>query len=158
VRRLTLAAVIVLSALATACTSVGRVSDALSPSPSAPTSTPATGPTAPTGATTSVGKPAISIETPRAGDELVSPIGISGRARTQSGTLVVEILGADGRELAAVLVDTSCGAACRGDFSANLAFFVESRQSGTIRAFEPSAEDGTALNTTDVAITLVPGV
>jgi hypothetical protein len=159
VRRWVLAAVVVLAALATACTSVDRVADALSPSPSAATTKPgATGPTSPSGATVPAGKPAIAVETPRSGDELVSPIGISGRARTQSGTLVVEILGADGRELAAVSVDTSCGAGCRGEFSANLAFFVETRESGTVRVFEPSAEDGTALHTTEVAITLVPGV
>lgn len=148
-RRSALAVVLVATA---ACTSVDRVSEALSPSPT----TRALG--APTGATGSTsGDAAIAIRTPRGGDDIVSPVGISGRAETATGTVVVEILGDDGRELAASLVDVGCGANCRGGFAVDLAFFVDRREDGTVRVFEASAEDGTALHTTDVAVELVPG-
>jgi immunoglobulin-like protein involved in spore germination len=138
------------------CTKVNEVTSALSPSPSASTSSAPTGPTGRSVAPD--GKSAIVVKTPRSGDDVVSGVTVSGTAFTGSGKIAIEILGDDGRQLAASLVDTSCGADCRGRFSADLAFIVVGRENGIIRLYEPSSQDGTALHTTELTVGLVPGV
>ena len=138
-----------------ACTKVNDVTGALSPSPGSPSARPsgATG-----GSVAPDGKPAIVVRTPRSGDDVVSGVTVSGTAFTRSGKVAIEILGDDGRQLAASLADTSCGANCRGRFSADLAFIVVGREDGIIRLYEPSPQDGTALSTTELTVGLVPGV
>jgi hypothetical protein len=145
VRRLAVALVlVVVSALS--CTSVDRVTSSLSPSAPPPTVT-----TGPTGAADT-----IVVDAPRPGDDVVSPLRISGVARTTSGSLIVEIVGHDGGQVAAARVRPTCGGDCRGPFSTELAFFVDRREEGSIRVFEVSAADGTALQSVDVPVTLVP--
>jgi len=86
----------------------------------------------------------------------VSPLRISGVARTTGGSLIVEIVGHDGRQVAAARVRPRYGRDRCGPFSTELAFFVDRREEGSIRVFEVSATDGTALQTVDVPVTLVP--
>jgi hypothetical protein len=69
----------------------------------------------------------------------------------------VRVLDADGLELAAMNVDVSCGSGCRGEFRAELAFFVPVRQAGTVQVRVPDAE-GAAADLVEVPVTLVPGV
>jgi hypothetical protein len=146
VRRLVVAVLL----LATSCSAFQRSSEALSPSATAsPAVAGASGPTP--------AHPPIEIDAPHAGDEVVSPLTISGVARTASGTLIAEIVGPNGADVAAVRLDVTCGTDCRAPYSTDLAFFVRQREAATIRVFEPSAADGTALHTVTVPVTLVPG-
>jgi hypothetical protein len=138
------------------CTQVGDVTDVLSPGPTGTPSPPlVTGPTALT--TAPDGKPAIVVRTPQPGDEIVSPVTVSGSANVFEGTVTIEIVGADGLQLAATSATATCGSGCRGRYSAEVAFYVPRRQDATIRAYEVSAEDGTELNVVEVQVVLVPG-
>jgi hypothetical protein len=93
---------------------------------------------------------------PRDGDQIVSPVRVTGRATTTSGSVRVQILDAKGQELAAIDVPVSCGARCTGTFDATLAFFVPSRQRGTAEVLELGPDAST--HAVDVRVELVPGV
>ena len=99
----------------------------------------------------------IVVRTPRQGDDVLSPVIVSGRAVSASGTVLVEVLDAQGMEIAAMNAQIDCGAFCRGAFSARLAFFVPERQSGTIQVFEVGP-GGSTEHLAEVEVSLVPGV
>ncbi len=132
---------------------VGDVTAALSPSSSASPTDGASPSTAPTG----TGEAAIVVRTPEPGDEVVSPVTIAGTADVFEATVSIVILDADGQELAATFATATCGTGCRGRYSAEVSFFTEARQSGTIAVFESSAEDGTPRNLVTVPVVLMPG-
>lgn len=126
-----------------------------SPSPTtrSPTASPAPEPsseTPPEG-------PAIQVERPRPDTQVLSPTLVRGTAVTASGQLSVRILDTDGTEVAAIIVEVACGAGCRGDFEARLAFFVPSARRGTIQVSEPGP-DGDVPRPVEVPVTLIPGV
>ena len=125
------------------------------PSPST-TVTPAPSPSA-TSSTEPDRKPPIVVKQPSADAEALSPVVVSGTANVPSGTVAVRVLDAEGTELAAMSVDVSCGAACRGTFRAELAFFAQVEQSGTIEVWEPMP-NGTQEHVVSVPVVLVPGV
>ena len=68
--------------------------------------------------------------------------------------MLVQVMDAQGMELAAIEAEVSCGTACRGEFRVELAFFVQSRQGGTVQVLEV----GAAAHLVEVPVTLVPGV
>lgn len=148
-----------------ACGYGDDVTSALSPSPPVSTSGPTgatggTGATASTGATGStgtIGRPAIVVRTPSSGDEVTSPVTISGTADVFEATVNIEILDANGQTLAAGFATATCGTGCRGRYSTSIAFFTQERQAGTINVFEVSAKDGSAINVVSLPVTLVPG-
>lgn len=143
-------ALAIVLASAGACSSnVEDVTQALSPSRSVTPS--------PTSSTAPGGRPAIVVRTPRPGDEVVSPLPVSGSANVFEATVAIRILGTAGAELAATVATASCGSGCRGRFAADLAFFVDQRQQGVIEVFEPSAEDGSPTNLVQIEVVLVPG-
>ena len=154
-RRHTLAFVLALtSAAAAACTGgIEQAADVLS----SPTDTPS-GSTTPSSTISAppVEHP-IRIRTPRRGDDVLSPVVVSGTAISKSGEIVVDVLDAQGMELAAMNVRIDCGTSCRGEFRARLAFYVTARQQGTIEAFEVGP-GGLAEHLVEIGITLVPGV
>jgi hypothetical protein len=102
-------------------------------------------------------KPPIVVKQPAADAEALSPVVVSGTANVPSGTVAVRVLDAEGTELAAMSVDVSCGVACRGTFRAELAFFAQVEQSGTIEVSEPMPS-GTQEHVVSVPVVLVPGV
>jgi hypothetical protein len=140
----------------TSCSAFGQASDALSVSP-VPTTTSPPGGLGPAPTDAPDGKPAVVIRTPVAGDELVSPIGVSGKANVADGEVTITLLAQDGTPLASTRTKISCGSNCRGTYAADIAFFVEQRVSGTIAVFEVSADDGSAVNVASIPVTLVPG-
>lgn len=146
---------ILLSVSAAACgLGVGDVTSALTPSSSAsPTGGPSPSVSGPTG----TAKAAILVRTPRPGDEVVSPVTIAGSAEVFEATVSIVILDANGQELAATFATATCGTGCRGRYSAEVSFFTETRQSGSIAVFESSAEDGSARNLVTIPVVLVPG-
>jgi hypothetical protein len=139
----------------TACTGgVDRATDVLAslPTPAASVFT-----SSATSAPSPTGRPLIVVESPLAGDELVSPITVRGKADVFEGRVDVRILDASGQVLAAINIQASCGSGCRGTFSTPLAFFTPVRQAGTIEVFEGSAQEGSPINVVSIPITLVPG-
>jgi hypothetical protein len=143
--------------LLTSCSGFREVGERLSPSPSAsitPSPIVATGPSA-TGGTGE--EPAIVVRTPRVGDELVSPVTVSGAADVFEATVGIVIVSADGEQLAATFATATCGSGCWGRYSADLAFFVQERTKATIQVFEQSAEDGSVAHLVEIPVTLVPG-
>jgi hypothetical protein len=104
-----------------------------------------------------LGEPAIVVRTPASGDELRSPITVSGTANVFEATVAIRLLDADEQELAATFTTATCGSGCRGSFAADVSFFVDERVNGTLVVFEPSAEDGSPLHAVTVPVVLVPG-
>lgn len=155
-------AVVALAAvLAVGCaSSLKDAGEALSPSPAA--SGPSPSPPSPTASSpatgaTGEGEPAIVVTSPAAGDEIVSPVTISGTADVFEATVSVRIVDASGSELAAGFATATCGSGCRGEFTTLLAFFAETRRPATIEVFESSAEDGSPINLVSIPVVLVPG-
>ena len=145
-----------LAVIAAAC--VGDVEDVLEPSEPPTTSSPSLEPTVEPSPEPADGvKPAIVVRTPAAGDEIVSPVTVAGTADVFEATVSIRILDANGQELAAAFATATCGTGCRGKYSAEVFFFAEERQDGTIEVFESSAADGSQLNLVSVPVVLVPG-
>lgn len=145
------AAVLCIGLVATACASDSDVG-APTPSPRPPEGT-----ISPTSEPTDGAKPAIVVKQPASGEEVVSPVTISGTADVFEATVHVRILDSGGLEVAARFTTATCGSGCRGQFSTQLSFFVEQTQEGTIEVFEQSAEDGSAINVVTVPVILVAG-
>ncbi len=99
----------------------------------------------------------IEVTTPLSGDVISSPVTVSGTANVFEATVSIQILDATGTTLADTFTTASCGSGCRGDYSAEVSFEVTTEQPGTLRVFEVSAMDGSAINTVEVPITLTLG-
>jgi hypothetical protein len=144
--------------LGAACTSgVDEVTASLSPAGPTITATVSPSGTASPTATTGGVRPAIVVRSPGAGDEIVSPVTVSGTADVFEAVVSIAILDASGQELAATSTMASCGTGCRGRYSATVAFFTPARQTGTVEVFERSAKDGSPINVVSVPVVLVPG-
>jgi hypothetical protein len=100
------------------------------------------------------GEPSIVIETPFVNGEVANRVSISGTADVLDATLVVRVLDEHGYELAATVVEASCGDGCLGTFAAELFFFVERRQRGKVEVSGVSADGGPAV--ASVPVLLVP--
>jgi hypothetical protein len=147
-RRMTIiVAVVVLGLAATGCTGADRATEALSPSPPASERSPA--PVTSPSPTNS-----IVIETPFENGEVANRVSITGTADVLDASLVVQVFDEDGHELAATVVEASCGDGCLGTFAAELFFFVERRQRGTVEVSGVSGDGGPAV--ASVPVLLVP--
>jgi len=141
------ALIIVVGSLVTGCSKVDRVTQPLTSSPSVPAGTSGR-------ATTVVGDPSIAIATPFADGEVGSPVSVTGTADVVDAVLTVRVLGRNGDELAAAVVEASCGDGCVGTFATELSFFVERRQPGTVEVAGVGADGWDAL--ASVPVVLVP--
>ena len=142
-------AVVVLGLAATGCTEADRATEALSPSPPASVGSPA-----PVTSSSPTGEPSIVIETPFVNGEIANRVSITGTADVLDASLVVRVLDEHGFELAATVVEASCGDGCLGTFAAELFFFVERRQRGTVQVSGVSGDGGPAV--ASVPVLLVP--
>ncbi|MGZ4124217.1 MAG: Gmad2 immunoglobulin-like domain-containing protein [Actinomycetota bacterium] len=100
--------------------------------------------------------PAILVETPAIGERVSSPITIAGTADVFEATVSIAILDGSGREIVRTFTTATCGTGCRGDFSAAVRYRVSREQPGTVRVYESSAKDGSALNVVDIPVILTP--
>lgn len=139
------AGVLALGSLLAGCTAVDRVTEPLTSSPSIPT--PSSG-----AVTTAVEDPAILIETPLVGDEVGTPVSVTGTAEVVDAALTVRVLGEDRNELAATVVRTSCGDGCRGTFGTELFYFIERKQPGTIEVYGIGGDGERALASVPVVL------
>lgn len=141
------ALIIVVGSLVTGCSKVDRVTQPLTSSPSVQAGT--SGP-----ATTVVGDPSIAIATPFADGEVGSPVSVTGTADVVDAVLTVRVLGRNGDELAAAVVEASCRDGCLGTFATELSFFVERSQPGTVEVAGVGPDGADAL--ASVPVVLVP--
>jgi hypothetical protein len=85
---------------------------------------------------------------------VASPISFSGTADVTEGTVSVQLRGSDGSVLASSYVTATCGSGCRGSFSGHVAAPQGYHGVATLRFFEASAEDGSALHVVEVPVTV----
>ena len=142
--RIPVAAAIVAACLLAGCTNrAGDVTEPLTSSP-VPAST---GPV-----TTVVQDPAIAIETPFADGDVGTPVSVTGTADVVDAALTVRVLGEEGDELAAIVLEASCGDGCRGTFATELSYFVERSQPGTIEVTGVGTDGDPALSSVPVVL------
>jgi hypothetical protein len=96
------------------------------------------------------------VDRPAWGESLGNPGTVSGLANVFEAQFRVRLLDADGRTLADKPVMASCGTGCWGEFRTSLAYNVSSAQWGTLRVYEPSAADGSAIHVTEYRVWLTP--
>jgi germination protein M len=101
--------------------------------------------------------PAIFVDRPAFRAGFASGGRVSGNADVFEATFRVTILDAAGTPLVDDQVMASCGTGCRGTFSTTLSYKVGKGQWGTLRAYEPSAKDGTPTNIREYPVWLTPG-
>jgi len=143
--RIHAALALVISCLLAGCTN--RADDVIEPLTSSPSVPAATGPV-----TIAVVDPAIAIETPFVDGDVGSPVSVTGTAEVVDAALTVRVLGEDGDELAAIVVDASCGNGCRGTFATELSYFVDRRQPGTIEVTGVGTDGDPALSSVPVVL------
>jgi hypothetical protein len=98
--------------------------------------------------------PAILVESPEIGDRVSSPVRVSGTADVFEAVVSIAILDQQGRVIASTFTMATCGTGCRGTFSTDVAYDVAATQHGTIRVYEVSAMDGSAINVVNIPVTL----
>ncbi len=100
--------------------------------------------------------PPIAVDSPSIGQQVSSPVRVSGTANVFEGTVNVRILDANGHELARAFTTATCGTGCRGDYSVSVRFHVDRQQAGTVEVLDYSAKDGTPENVVSIPVILVP--
>ena len=76
--------------------------------------------------------PAILVESPQTGQEVASPVNVTGTANVYEANVTVLIRDAKGNEIARTFTTATCGSGCRGKFSVTLPYEVSEDQEGTI--------------------------
>ena len=100
--------------------------------------------------------PAITVDSPSVGQQVSSPVRVSGTANVFEGTVNVRILDANGREIARAFTTATCGSGCRGDYAVSVKYHVDHQQSGTIEVLDYSAQDGSPQDAVDIPVILLP--
>ena len=91
---------------------------------------------------TGEGETAIVLETPKPGENLTSPVTVSGTASVFEGTVQIRIIGEDGEEIVSTFATASGGAPGRGEFSKKIPFRVSEAQEALIEAYEADVATG----------------
>jgi hypothetical protein len=129
------------------------------PTPTPSTSTATTEPTATSEPTPADHGPSgpIEVTEPARGATVTSPVTISGTADVFEATVSIRILDATNNTLADTFATATCGTGCRGDYTIDVPFSVNTQQQGVIQVFEVSAKDGSMINIVRIPVTLTPG-
>jgi hypothetical protein len=98
--------------------------------------------------------PAILVEGPGIGERVSSPFTVSGSADVFEATVSISLLDASGREIVRTFTTATCGTGCRGTFEKTIRYEVASAQTGTLRVYEASAEDGRPINVVEIPVVL----
>lgn len=100
--------------------------------------------------------PVIVVEAPQPG-AVSSPVTVSGTANVFEANVTVVILDEDGNELARTFTTATCGTGCRGDFSVDVEYEVDSPQRGTIVVHDDDAAGtGTPPHQVHIPVLLQP--
>jgi hypothetical protein len=100
--------------------------------------------------------PAITVQSPVIGEQVTSPVTVSGTADVFEAVVSVRILDSAGNEIARTFTTASCGTGCRGDYSVTISYPVPRAEPGTIEVFESSAKNGLPVNVQLIPVTLAP--
>jgi len=101
--------------------------------------------------------PVIAVITPDAGQEVPSPVTVSGLANVFEANVSVEILDSDGHVIAHDSTTASCGTGCWGTFSLDLPYQVDQKQVGIVVVHDDDAAgSGTYPHEVRVPVVLVP--
>jgi hypothetical protein len=97
--------------------------------------------------------PIILVEQPTPGDEVTSPLRVSGTANTFEATLQLELTDVDGKVLAKRFLTATSGTGTRGTFSGTLAFPKQAAGTGLVlTAYEDSAENGDRIHVVEIPL------
>ncbi len=100
--------------------------------------------------------PAITVEYPKPGATVTSPVMISGTADVFEANVNIRILDENGEVLAETFVTATCGTGCRGTYEKTVKFTVDHEQAGIIEVLTYSAEDGSPMWGVQTPVTLLP--
>jgi Immunoglobulin-like domain of bacterial spore germination/Sporulation and spore germination len=98
--------------------------------------------------------PAITVRSPVIGEQVTSPVAVSGTADVFEATVSVRVLDSAGHEIARTFTTATCGTGCRGDYSVPVSYSVPRTEHGTIEVYESSAKDGRPVNVQQIPVTL----
>jgi germination protein M len=96
--------------------------------------------------------PAILIESPTPGQEVRSPIQLSGTSNTFEANMQIEIFDAAGNELYRDFATATSGTGTRGTFDLSIDLDIQTEGLGTIVMFESSAQDGSRINIVEIPV------
>ena len=100
--------------------------------------------------------PAITVQSPVIGQQVTSPVTVSGTANVFEAVVSLRVLDSAGHELARTFTNATCGTGCRGSYAVTIAYSVAQAEPGTIQVFETSAKDGSPINVQLIPVTLTP--
>lgn len=100
--------------------------------------------------------PFILVESPGIGERVSSPVTIAGTSDVFEAVVSILILDEDRDTVASTFTMATCGTGCRGSYSTDVGYGVETRQTGTIRVYEVSAMDGSPIHVVDIPVVLTP--
>lgn len=100
--------------------------------------------------------PPILVTSPAMGEKVSSPVTVEGTADVYEATVQMRLLDVEGNRLDRAFTTATCGTGCRGDFSHDLTFEVDTEQHGVIEVWWASAEDGSRQDVIKIAVTLSP--
>jgi len=98
--------------------------------------------------------PAILVETPTAGDSVISPLHVSGSADVFEATFQLEVVDSSGQSLAAVTVHASSGTGTRGTFTATVPYGITAPEDGALVAYDLSPKDGSRQDVVNIPLHL----
>ncbi len=98
--------------------------------------------------------PPILVRSPSIGQQVSSPIRISGTAEVFEAVVSITILDAQGREIVSTTAPAACSTGCRGAFAKAVAYRVDRTQLGTVRVYESSPRNGEPINVVDIPVVL----
>lgn len=98
--------------------------------------------------------PAILVESPAPGEQVSSPLRLSGTANTFEATFQAEVVDAKGRVLGKRFITATSGSGTRGTFDATLPFRLAAAGPGKLVVYELSAEDGSRINQVEIPLEL----
>jgi hypothetical protein len=99
--------------------------------------------------------PPILVQDPLVGERVRSPITVTGTANVFEATVSIGVFDAAGNEIERTFTTATCGTGCRGDYSEAVSYTVDRTQSGIVRVYESSAENGEPINVVEIPVTLV---
>lgn len=100
--------------------------------------------------------PAILVEHPVPGEQVTSPVRVTGNANTFEATFQYKLEDADGTVLAQHFVTASSGNGTRGTFDFSIDFAVNAAQDGKLVVYENSAADGSVIHRRVIPLRLTP--
>jgi germination protein M len=100
--------------------------------------------------------PAILVVSPRIGQQVSSPITVSGTADVFEATVSIRIIDAQGRVVARTSTQATCGTGCRGTYAKAVRYTVDRSQPGIVRVYEISAKNGKPINVVEIPVVLKP--